>query len=131
MSEYKLPDNHKRALSSTLMLIYKLLSEIEYQLLHHHDNAFKIIDIEDINIKETIQKINDIKPILLQFKQKYQIEEEITSINQFIQARKSKMWEVLCDTKSNKLKGRGEFPKDIANEFDHDIEKLLSLIETI
>ncbi len=52
-------------------------------------------------------------------------------IDRIIDAKKTSMWIILCDTTSKGLKGYGEFPKEYAQEFDSDIDKLQKLIANI
>jgi hypothetical protein len=49
----------------------------------------------------------------------------------FLNARKSKAWEILNDSLSKRMNGFGEFPQEIAGEFDADIEKLLQIVSQL
>jgi len=48
-----------------------------------------------------------------------------------VNARKSKSWEMLHNTKANQLDAFGKFPVELKAEFDADLEKLLKLVEKL
>jgi len=134
MEKNVFPENHKRALASSLTLIEKLVDELENELLHSKEKVMtKIIvnEEEKIDWQHYEIVIQEIKSYIRNMAAKYNLGPSNFSLSQVINSRKSKMWEVLCDTKSAKMKGLGEFPNDFALEFDNDIDKLLKLIENI
>jgi len=53
------------------------------------------------------------------------------SLHRTINAKKTKIWEVLSDSKSRKMKGFGVFPTGIAKEYDRDIDELMAIASNI
>jgi hypothetical protein len=43
----------------------------------------------------------------------------------------TKIWEILTDTLSRKIKGYGTFPKKYSEEYDADINKLIEITNRI
>lgn len=134
MNKITLSDNHKRALGSTMFIVEKLLLELELELNSSDKKVMgKIIcEEEDAEkLQHMISVIQEIKSYIKYLADKYSLLPSYYNLSQVVNSRKSKMWEVLCDTKSTKMKGRGVFPNEYAQEFDTDIDKLLILIECI
>ena len=61
----------------------------------------------------------------------YETEKYHQSLRRVINAKKTKIWEILCDMKSKKQKGFGEFPKELVKEYDRSIDELLAIIDKI
>jgi hypothetical protein len=133
MEKIVLPENHKRAVASSMCLIEKLVDELENELLHSKEKVMtKIMDEnKTIDLQHYTLVIQEIKSHVRFMADKYNLSPSYFNLSQVINSRKSKMWEVLCDTKSAKMKGRGKFPKEYVQEFDSDIENLLKLTESI
>ncbi|HBX52405.1 MAG: hypothetical protein A2275_12085 [Bacteroidetes bacterium RIFOXYA12_FULL_35_11] len=130
MDKIILPDNHKRALTSALFVIEKLGDELIHDLEFANKKVItqteQITDLE--SYKEKIERIRmNIKYVF----EKYNLSPGLLSKAQIINSRKTKMWEVLCDSKASKLNVYGQFPMQYQNEFDEDIEALLKLTESI
>ena len=133
MEKIGLSDNHKRAIFSAMFLIEKLTIELENELLHYHQKIMSTItDLDEtVDLQHYATIIEEIKTKVRYMADKYNLKPTSYDLGQIINSRKSKMWEILCDTKSSKLKSRGEFPPEYALEFDADIENLLKLTELI
>ena len=128
-----LPDNHRRALTSRLYIIEKQIDDIS-ALMHNSISSFcyKIendIPIDTINANQKI--IDEVKQHISGLVEKYKIQKDIQSKQRIISTKKSLIWEILCDSDSNKLKAYGDFPEKHKKQFDSDIEKLLKLTEKI
>jgi hypothetical protein len=77
-------------------------------------------------------QIDEIKKYISYLQKKYHLKIDKTGMQWFIQTRKTKMWEILCDNTSVKMrKSYGGFPPEYAEEFDKDITKLMKLIDEI
>lgn len=125
-----LSDNHRRAVSASMYLIEKIVGELENELLGSGEKVMtKIPGTSDMKHYEVIVK--EIKSYICYMHDKYDLRPFSFSLSQVVNSRKSKMWEVLCDTKSEKLNNRGKFPSEYAKEFDADIDKLLKLTESL
>lgn len=134
MKKIPLSDNHKRALFASVFLVEKLVTELEHELSLSNEKVMEkiIIEEEEEEISQhIIFVIREIKSYISFMADKYDLQPSFYDLSQIINSRKSKMWEILCDTKSAKMKSRGEFPKEYAQEFDEDIDQLLKLTESI
>ncbi len=127
----KLNENHIRSLKASLLLVERFIKEIEDELTTTSFNILEKCDGNSSIKKDFKEQIFEIRKYLQFLVNKYQIEPNTYTINQMINSRKAKMWEVLSDTTSTKLKSGGEFPAEIAQEFDAEIGYLLELIEKL
>jgi hypothetical protein len=62
---------------------------------------------------------------------KYGTAREEQSLQRIIDAKRAKIWEILTDSLSRKIKGYGTFPKKYADEYDSDIGKLIEITNKI
>lgn len=63
--------------------------------------------------------------------QKYCTDKKFQSLQRIVDVNKTKIWEILCNAKSKKQKGFGEFPQNIIKEFDKDIDELMATADKI
>lgn len=119
----------KNAFLSSFSVIENLLEEIEAVLEPKERMFFKIK--RNLDQRELKLKIIEIKNILKDLKEKLGIkEEEITDIA-IINSRCAKMWEILNDLRSDKLKRYGEIPKEVKSITESSIKKLIDLVNEI
>ncbi|MCF6182615.1 hypothetical protein [Lutibacter sp.] len=133
MKKIALSDNHKRVLESSIYLIEKLSLELEQELNGSNNKIMNnvINDEDEKKIYHINLLIQEIKAEINFITIKYNLKPVSHNLSQFIDSRKAKMWEILCDTKPEKLKGWGNFPKKYSKELDSDVDKLLKLVESI
>ncbi len=133
MAKIILSTNHKRSIAASLYMVEKTITELESELAHPADLVmFQVVsDTGDYDPKEYILLIQQIKSHIRYLSDKYGLQPTKLNLSQIINARKSSMWVILCDTKSNSLKGYGEFPKEFSTELDSDIDKLQNLISRL
>ena len=114
-------------------MVEEIIDEINKSLqIYSESKMCKIIkDVSESVIEEDKKTINEIKKHIAYLKIKYDLERRESYLSRMINARKSKLWEILCDATSERLKGYGKFPKEYAQEFDSDIDKLQKLIANI
>lgn len=72
-----------------------------------------------------------VKEYVAYMKKKYGLTSIKRVQSRIINARRVKMWEILSDTKSKRMKGFGKFPEELSTEYDSDLEGLLKLIGEI
>ena len=128
-----LPDNHTRGLSSSLMLVEKSLTEMQ-ELFLKQDNAccYEVEkDVDHEVITKNISAIQEAKNLICELANKYGTTKEKQSLQRIINAKRTKIWEILTDTLSRKTKGYGTFPKKYAGEYDSDIGKLIEITNRI
>jgi hypothetical protein len=130
---HELGDNHKRSLTSALVVIEKMLEEARNMMISPPGSCcYEVaVDLDTIKIEKNLKTIEGALKQICLIKQKYGVEKSSQSMMRSINAKKAKIWEVLCDSKSRKLKGFGSLPSHIAREFDNDIDKLMSITGNI
>jgi len=129
----KLTENHRRSLTSALMMVEQMMIEMKDALSISYDACCLEIE-KDISEKDKnfdLEIINKALEQICKLADKYEIEKRKQSLKRIVNAKKTKSWEILCDMKSRKQKGFGEFPKELVKEYDNDIERLLAIIEKI
>ena len=110
-----------------------MLIEIERVISYPENGVLsKIVnDMPEIDSTHFRSAINSIKNEIKYISDKYNLRTEEIRMSRVINSRKAKMWETVTDTSSRKLKGFKEFPKEISDEFDADIERLKKLIDEL
>jgi hypothetical protein len=128
-----LPDNHTRGLSSSLMLVEKSLSEMQDLFLKQNDACcYEVVkDVDNDVIAKNISVIQEAKTLICELAGKYGTAREEQSLQRIIDAKRTKIWEILTDSLSRKIKGYGTFPKKYADEYDSDIGKLIEITNKI
>jgi|GEM_PF-566963 len=122
--------NYLRSFTSTLTIVEKYLIELEESTKNTYNACcYEInndVDIETIDKNKTL--IIKAHEQICNLTEKYGIHKKTQSLQRIIDTLQTKMWEVLQDSKSKKIKGFGDFPKEIAKEYDEDIDKLMTII---
>lgn len=128
-----LSENHTRSLSSSLIVVEKSLLELEEMLQKQSNSCCNVLlkDVDDVTIESNISAIREAKSFICELAEKYETSKERLSIQRVINAKRAKIWEILTDTLSRKIKGYGTFPKKYADEYDSDINKLIDITNKI
>jgi hypothetical protein len=128
-----LSENHTRSLSSSLIVVEKSLLELEDLLQMQHNLCCNMLmkDVDDVIIESNISAIREAKSFICELAEKYETSKEKLSMQRVINAKRAKIWEILTDTLSRKIKGYGTFPKKCADEYDSDIKKLIDITNKI
>jgi len=128
-----LSENHTRSLSSSLIVVEKSLLELEDMLLKQSNSCCNVLinDIDDEIIATNISSIHEAKKYICELAEKYGTSKENLSLQRVINAKRTKIWEILTDTLSRKIKGYGTFPKKYVDEYDSDINKLIDITNRI
>jgi hypothetical protein len=126
-------ENHTRSLSSSLIVVEKSLTELEDMLLKNSNSCCNVLhkDVDDAMIESNISAIQEAKKYICKLAEKYGTSKENLSLQRVINAKRTKIWEILTDTLSRKIKGYGTFPKKYAEEYDSDINKLIEITNRI
>jgi len=128
-----LPSNHLRSVSVTVYMIEKSIDELEV-MLTTESKYFTYETINDLDAKDTermLEVIKQVRKVIDVLVKKYRLNREVTYMSRILNARESKMWEVLSDTTSKRMKGFGYLPEDAAVELDEDIQTLTRLINLL
>jgi hypothetical protein len=128
-----LTDNHKRSLSSTLLVVEQLLSEIKEQMLRtEHKCCYRLIrDVDNSIIENNLKEIETALSKVCSLKEKYNTDTTTQSLQRLIDTKKTKIWETLHNSKTKRIKGYGEFPKEAVKEYDNDLDALMEMTERI
>ena len=129
----RLSENHTRSLSSSLIVVEKSLLELETMLKMQHNSCCNVLmkDVDDKTIETNISAIQEAKNYICELAEKYGTSKDKSSLQRVINAKKTKIWEILTDTLSRKIKGYGTFPKKYSEEYDADINKLIEITNRI
>lgn len=133
MDKIDLPANHRRSFSSTLFLLEKMTEEIRETLLSEKKLRMQKVDkdLDEVK-KESVMKVLDaLEAEIARLADKYQLPPQELVESHFLNARKSKAWEILNDSFSKRMSGFGKFPPELAKTFDADIENLLKLVNRL
>ena len=126
-------ENHRRSLTSTLMIVEQLLIEIEDLMTSQYKTCcFEIKnDIGNEIINQNLKVIKDARNHVCNLADKYSTDMHTQSLQRIVDVKKTKMWEILCDSKAKKLKGFGDFPQKLVKEYDRDIDELMAIADKI
>lgn len=128
-----LSENHRRSLTSTLMIVEQLLVEMEDMIKSPYITCCQEIklDIEKDTATHNLRVIAEARKVICNLTEKYNTEKSIRSLQRIIDVKKTRIWEILYDSRARKLKGFGDFPKELIKEFDKDIDELLNITSKI
>jgi len=116
-----------------LIVVEKSLLELEDMLLKRSNSCCNVLinDIDDETMATNISAIQEAKSYICELTEKYGTSKENLSLQRVINAKRTKIWEILTDTLSRKIKGYGTFPKKYVDEYDSDINKLIDITNRI
>lgn len=128
-----LPENNTRVLSSSLMFVEKSLAEMEEMMLNNNDFFCSEVvkDVDNNVIAANISIIREARTEIGKLADKYNTTKEKLSLQRIIDAKRTKIWEILNNTLSRKIKGYGTFPKKYIDEYDSDLGKLIEIANRI
>lgn len=128
-----LSENHKRSLSSTLMVVEQLLIELKDLMEKPKQSCCYEIkkDLDDTSIEYNQKVIEEALSVVCSLKEKYDTNKTVQSLQRIIDAKKTKIWETLHNSKSRRMKSFGEFPQKLVREYDSDLDCLMTITENI
>jgi hypothetical protein len=128
-----LTDNHKRSLSSTLMVVEQLLFELQDVMVNSNQTCCYELkkDLDNRTIEHNQEIIKEALSLTCTLKEKYNADKAVQSMQRIIDAKKTKIWETLHNSKSRRMKGFGEFPQKLIKEYDNDLDHLMEITEKI
>jgi hypothetical protein len=128
-----LTDNHKRSLSSTLMVVEQLLFELQDVMVNSNQTCCYELkkDLDNRTIEHNQEIIKEALSLTCTLKEKYNADKAVQSMQRIIDAKKTKIWETLHNSKSRRMKGFGEFPQKLIKEYDNDLDRLMTITEKI
>jgi hypothetical protein len=125
----KLPPNHLRSVSVSMQFLEKSVDELAKLFTNKNSEvSYEIIrNIPAEDIAQYIGIIKEIKQKIAQLNQKYELKKEVLYMSRIFNAKKTRMWEILSETNSRRLKGYGNLPDGMGEEIDADIKTLINL----
>ncbi|MBN2699020.1 MAG: hypothetical protein JXR52_09345 [Bacteroidales bacterium] len=128
-----LSENHTRSLSSSLKVVEKSLLELEAMLINQNNSCCNVLvkDVDDKTIENNISAIQEARNYICELAEKYGTSQDKSSLQSVINAKRAKIWEILTDSLTRRIKGYGTFPKKYAEEYDSDINKLIDITNRI
>ena len=128
-----LTDNHKRSLSSTLIVVEQMLVDIKDLMTDSSQTCCYELnkDVNNSIIEQNLKITEEALAQICLLKEKYNTDKTVQSLQRIIDAKKTKIWETLHNSKSKRMKGFGEFPQKAVKEYDNDIDKLMAITEKI
>lgn len=90
-----------------------------------------IKDVDNDVIAKNISVIREAQTLICEMAAKYRTAKQEQSLKRIIDAKRTKIWEILTDSLSKKIKGYGTLPKKYAEEYDYDIGKLIEITNKI
>jgi len=102
-----LSENHTRSLSSSLIVVDRSLSELEDYLQSENSTCCNRLlkDIDEEVIKVNITVIHEARRHICRLKEKYGTAAEKHSLQRIVNAKRTKIWEILTESLSKGLKG--------------------------
>lgn len=128
-----LTDNHKRSFSSTLVVVKQLLVDIKDLMENSSQTCCAELnkDVDNSIIEQNLKVIEEALTQICLLKGKYNTEKTVQSLQRVIDAKRTKIWETLHNSKSRRVKGFGDFPQETVKEYNSDIDKLMAIAEKI
>ena len=128
-----LTENHKRSLSSTLLVVENLLIDLKEVMSNANQTCCYDLkrDVDNSRIEMNLQIIEEALAYICSLKEKYSTDKSVQSLQRIIDAKKTKIWETLHNSKSRRMKGFGEFPQKFVHEYDNDIDDLMKITDQI
>ena len=126
-----LTDNHKRSLSATLVVVEQQLFDLKDLMTNSNQACCYELkrDIDDAKIDYNQKVIKEALALICSLKEKYNTDKTIQSLQRIVNAKKTKIWETLHNSKSRRVKGFGEFPQKLIKEYDGDLDNLIAITE--
>jgi len=128
-----LGENHRRSLTSALTIVEQLLNEIEGTLAGRLSSCCVelVDDITEEEKSHNREVIIEARRQICILAEKYRTNRRKQSIRRIIDAKKTRIWEVLIDTRAKRQKSYGAFPNELVAEYDGDINGLLKITDKI
>jgi hypothetical protein len=128
LDNVQLPDTYRNVLSSGFTVVENMLSDISSVLKEsardiHGTNLLQVQKVQN-NVLKMYNAINHIRKEL-------NLERDNKELGSIILSRVSKIWEVLCDLKTERLKGYGSTPTGLSSYLNPRIDELLNILDQI
>ena len=129
-----LPDPYRRALSSGFSVMEELLFDLLTLVYDNPETGVFTRKTTSLSLDQRHRlrrEIHDILVQLRQIKNELRLQERVESPKSLIMSRSSKVWEILCDLKTDRLRGYGKPPEGLSDYLDTRIDQLLDTLKRI
>ena len=133
MEMIKLPENHRRALSSAMMVLEQQIDHMA-ELVNDPPNEASYGVETQLTPKEILHALNaigELKKKISEIMVAYNLDRKNTSQSNTLKVMKIFMWEMLEDIKAKRLSAYGAIPPEASVAIDRDISALIRLLEDI
>jgi len=130
----RLSESYGRAITSTLAIVEEMLSEMEV-LINCKEPPSLFTETEDTipasAKKNVLAKIRDMKTRISEIKDTLSLPRTTVRNTTLVLSRNGKIWELLCDLHTKKLKNYGRTPEGLPDFLDPLVSELISITEEI
>jgi len=133
MPENELSVPQKRSLFAAMKMIEKSMNELG-DLTGLQRSSFSVLYADKLSNSEE-QRINEIileiRSRIEKMFEKYGLGKDEISMEQVVNSKKAYMWTILEDSTSKRMKGYGNFPVSIKEEYDNEIQEFMNLVSLL
>ncbi|MCM8756958.1 MAG: hypothetical protein NC823_00570 [Candidatus Omnitrophica bacterium] len=134
----KVSDNQRRTISTTLIMLDEMLCEFDRIAAGQETRSIMYAEKNSLSAKQKAQLrgiMTTMREIIRQIKERLSLETEEVNLANRIWSSASAFWEVLIETKSERLKGYGTITPSLADfinpKIDELIKHLTGIVETM
>jgi len=133
MAEDQLSGPQRRSLFAAMKMMEKSMNELgDLTGLPRSSHSVNYIDtLPETEVARINEIVRVIRARIKRMFEKYELNKEEIGMMQIINSKKSYLWSILEDSKSQRLKGIGGFPAGIKDEYDKEIEEFIELISLL
>ena len=129
-----LGDNHRRGIGTALLLLDRMLCEVEEYARGREARSVLYIERNALSADQKtslLAEITQMRDLLRELKDGLGLEAETEDVARKIWGQGSTFWEVLVETKSRYLKGYGQPPPQLAEYLDPRIDVLIQHLRNL
>jgi len=129
-----LGDNHRRGIGTALLLLDRMLCEVEEYARGREARSVLYIERNALSADQKtslLAEITQMRDLLRELKDGLGLEAETEDVARKIWGQGSTFWEVLVETKSRYLKGYGQPPPQLAEYLDPRIDVLIEHLRNL
>jgi len=129
-----LGDNHRRGIGTPLLLLDRMLCEVEEHARGREVRSVFYIERNGLSADQKaglLAQIAQMRDLLQELKDGLGLEAEVEDVGRKMWGQCSMFWEVLVGTKSRYLKGYGEPPPGLAEYLDPRIDLLIERLRNL
>ena len=129
--EIKISEPQKNSLRISLIILNRVLDEIESQCSTKDRNGELYEDINDLDEQERAllqKKVATIRKYIIYLKNKLNLSKERTSLRRIVSSRLASLWEIICELESKRLEGYGAVDTSLKEITDPVVVQIIKLL---